>query len=125
MRVCKQQQIAQWFNTSVFGTSTVGTIGSGRRGQLRAPGDSNLDYSLFKNFQLGERKRLQFRSEFFNVLNYANLGSPGVPRASRPGPSDRGDQDVHNRVTRRTERLVETASGIRTILIGDSLRGAS
>jgi hypothetical protein len=74
----RQAQIAQWFNTSVFATSTVGTIGSGRRGQLRAPGDWNVDYSLFKNFQLTERKRLQFRGEFFNLLNHANLGSPNT-----------------------------------------------
>ncbi len=74
----KQQQIARWFNTSVFAANTAGTIGTARRGQLRSPGDSNLDYSLFKNFQITERKRLQFRSEFFNVLNHANLGTPGT-----------------------------------------------
>ena len=56
----------------------MGTIGSGRRGQLRAPGAWNLDYLLFKNLQLTEQKRLQFRSEFFNVFNHANLSPPGV-----------------------------------------------
>jgi len=74
----KQDQIAKWFNTAVFSSNTIGTIGTARRGQLRAPGDSNLDYSLFKSFQVTEGKRLQFRAEFFNVLNHANLGSPGA-----------------------------------------------
>jgi hypothetical protein len=74
----KQDQIARWFNTSVFSANAIGTIGTARRGQLRAPGDYNLDYSLFKNFQLGEQKRLQFRGEAFNVLNHANLGAPGA-----------------------------------------------
>jgi hypothetical protein len=74
----KQDQIARWFNTSVFAANTIGTIGSARRGQLRAPGDSNLDYSLFKNIPLTERKRLQFRAEAFNLLNHANLGVPGT-----------------------------------------------
>jgi hypothetical protein len=74
----KQAQIAEWFNTGVFATNTVGTIGSARRGQLRAPGAWNLDYSLFKNLQLTEQKRLQFRGEFFNVFNHANLGAPGT-----------------------------------------------
>jgi len=74
----KQDQIARWFNTSVFATNAIGTIGLARRGQLRAPGDSNLDFSLFKNFPLSERKRLQFRAEAFNVANHANLGAPGV-----------------------------------------------
>jgi hypothetical protein len=74
----KQDQIRRWFNTSVFAASTVGTFGTARRGQLRSPGDANLDYSLFKTFQLGERVRVQFRGEFFNVFNHANLGTPGT-----------------------------------------------
>ena len=58
--------------------NALGTIGTGRRGQLRAPGDSNLDYSLFKNFPITESKRLQFRAEAFNLLNHANLGAPST-----------------------------------------------
>ncbi len=72
----KEQQILQWFNRSAFGTSTVGTIGSARRGQLRSPGDWNVDYSVFKNFRVAEGKQLQFRAELFNAFNHANLGSP-------------------------------------------------
>lgn len=74
----KQDQIARWFNTGVFATNAIGTIGSARRGQLRAPGDANLDYSLFKNLPVGEGKKLQFRAEAFNVLNHANLAAPGT-----------------------------------------------
>lgn len=74
----KQQEIAQWFNTSVFTVDQPGTVGTARRGQLRAPGIWNLDYSLFKSFDVVERLRLQLRGEFFNVLNHANLNSPGV-----------------------------------------------
>ena len=74
----KQQQIAQWFNTSLFTVDQVGTVGTARRGQLRAPGMWNLDYSLFKNFDVIERMHLQLRGEFFNVLNHANLNSPNV-----------------------------------------------
>jgi len=61
---------------------TRGDPRTSRRGQLRAPGDLNLDYSLFKNFELAERARVQFHGEFFNVLNHANLGSPGPPSAA-------------------------------------------
>jgi hypothetical protein len=43
-----------------------------------APGLANLDFSLLKNIPLkfgpfAERQRLQFRAEFFNVLNHPNL----------------------------------------------------
>jgi hypothetical protein len=74
----KEQQILRWFDTSVFGPNTVGTIGSARRGQLRSAGDWNIDYSLFKNFSILEKTRVQFRAEMFNALNHANLGEPTV-----------------------------------------------
>lgn len=45
--------------------------------QIEAPGYHRLDFSLFKNFQLTERFRLEFRSEFFNILNHPNFNYPG------------------------------------------------
>jgi hypothetical protein len=38
---------------------------------------TNVDFSAFKNFQVKERTSLQFRAEFFNVLNHPNFGQPG------------------------------------------------
>ena len=40
-------------------------------------GFGRLDLSLFKNFPLTERTRLEFRSEFFNILNHPNFNYPG------------------------------------------------
>jgi hypothetical protein len=45
-------------------------------GQISGPGFHRFDYSLFKNFQLNERFSVQFRSEFFNVLNHPNFNAP-------------------------------------------------
>jgi hypothetical protein len=74
----KQQEIARWFNTSVFTVDQLGTVGTARRGQLRAPGLWNVDYSIFKNFAVTERMHLQLRGEFFNLFNHANLNAPNV-----------------------------------------------
>jgi hypothetical protein len=38
----------------------------------------NLDLSLFKNFQLTERYRLQVRAEAFNFTNTPIFGGPGA-----------------------------------------------
>jgi len=38
---------------------------------FRTPSRSNWDLSLFKNFKVSERKNLQFRAGFFNLLNQA------------------------------------------------------
>jgi hypothetical protein len=37
-----------------------------------------LDVSLFKTMALYERASLQFRAEFFNVLNHPNFGTPNA-----------------------------------------------
>ena len=41
------------------------------------PGFHRFDFSLFKNYQISERYSLQFRSEFFNILNHPNFNAPG------------------------------------------------
>ena len=46
-------------------------------GVVRSPGLVNLDFSAFKNFDLWEGGRLQFRAEFFNATNTPYFGSPG------------------------------------------------
>jgi hypothetical protein len=67
----------------------LGLLG-GAPTQVRGPGITRLDYSLFKDFQVSERFRLQFRSEFFNILNHPtfmppNLGGNGVIALSGSG----------------------------------------
>jgi hypothetical protein len=45
--------------------------------QVVGPTFKRLDLSTFKDFQLSERFRLQFRAEFFNILNHPNFNAPG------------------------------------------------
>ncbi|MDQ1470401.1 MAG: hypothetical protein QOJ99_1881 [Bryobacterales bacterium] len=66
----------QWYNPNAFVLPTVGTFGNLGRGVLTGPSLTNLDLSLFRTFAVRERLNLQFRSEFFNVLNHANFASP-------------------------------------------------
>ncbi len=46
------------------------------------PKFNDLDFALFKNFRITESKSVQFRSEFFNILNNANFAPPGGAGAS-------------------------------------------
>lgn len=52
-------------------------LGGPQPSQIEGPGFHRLDLSLFKNFQLTERVRMEFRSEFFNILNHPNFNAPG------------------------------------------------
>jgi hypothetical protein len=52
-------------------------LGSTGGGQTVTPGFHRLDYSMFKAFKLNERFSMQFRAEFFNILNHPNFNAPG------------------------------------------------
>jgi hypothetical protein len=66
-----------YINTSCFGfPNPVNRFGNAGRNILNGPGQLALDTSLFKNTQISERWRLQFRAELFNVLNHSNLAPP-------------------------------------------------
>jgi Carboxypeptidase regulatory-like domain/TonB dependent receptor len=54
----------------------IAVLGGGPT-QVPGPGFHRFDFSSFKDFQLGERFRLQFRAEFFNILNHPNFNAPG------------------------------------------------
>ena len=43
---------------------------------MYGPPTKNLDTSAFRTFTLREQIKLQFRAEFFNVLNHPNFGKP-------------------------------------------------
>jgi hypothetical protein len=68
----------QWFNPNAFMVPAAGTWGDLGRGTYTGPGLADVDLSVFKNIALSERFHVQFRSEFFNLLNRTNLGTPNA-----------------------------------------------
>jgi hypothetical protein len=59
-------------------TAETGLAALGNRpGQTVGPGFHRLDFSAFKAFQMSDRFSMQFRAEFFNVLNHPNFNAPG------------------------------------------------
>jgi hypothetical protein len=61
---------------SVMVPAAIGTFGTMGRNVFRDTGFRNWDFSLVKNWKLWERLTIQFRSEFFNVLNHPNFANP-------------------------------------------------
>jgi hypothetical protein len=67
---------AQWFSPNAFSLPAAGTYGSLGRGTLDGPGLTDVDVSLAKDSAVSEKIKVQFRAEFFNVLNRANYDTP-------------------------------------------------
>ena len=75
----------QYFNPDAFLAPATGTYGNVSRDALTGPGLSELDFSAAKTSTITERIHLQFRAEFFNILNHTNLSTPNeVVYASAP-----------------------------------------
>ena len=74
---------------NVTGTQTYfciplpGQQGNGRN-IVQGPNFWNLDSGLLKDFGLTERFKLQFRAEFFNVLNHVNWENPRNATSGSP-----------------------------------------
>jgi hypothetical protein len=55
-------------------------LGNSKRNQFYGPGLTTVDFSVFKNTRIpsiSEAFNIQFRAEFFNILNHTNFLSPG------------------------------------------------
>ena len=73
----RNDRINQWFNTAAFAPNQPGTFGNSGRNIIDSPGLVNFDFALVKPFAFGERFRLLFRSEFFNLFNTPQFMPPG------------------------------------------------
>ena len=63
---------SEWWNPACFVEMPYGTIGDAGRNSIPNPNNFNMDLSLMKNTKLTERIKVQFRAEFFDVLNHTN-----------------------------------------------------
>jgi hypothetical protein len=72
----------RWWDASAFARQPVFTFGNSGRNVLTGPGTFNIDFVVSKDTRIGERRRLEFRSEFFNFTNTPNFGQPTADIAS-------------------------------------------
>jgi hypothetical protein len=65
-----------WFDINAFPLPANYTFGNSGRNVLIGPGVNLLDGSIRKEFATTETQRLEFRAEFFNMLNHPNFSQP-------------------------------------------------
>jgi hypothetical protein len=91
-----QERLGGFFNTGAFVLSRpilAGTnlgvpnnptfdpnnpFGNTPRNFLYGPGQKNMDFSIVKFIPIGESIRGEFRTEFFNIFNWANFANPNI-----------------------------------------------
>ncbi|MBM3739320.1 MAG: TonB-dependent receptor [Acidobacteria bacterium] len=91
-----ERTLGRWFDTGAFSQPALFQFGNQGVSILRADGIINFDFSVLRNFALGEGRKLQFRGEFFNAPNHPNFeepgltfGAPGFGIVSAAGPARR------------------------------------
>ena len=95
-----EQTLTRWFNTAAYSVVAPFTYGNASRTipNVSGPGIQNIDCSIFKDFSIRERFKLQFRGEAFNLFNTplfdvpgrdVNTASFGVVSSQLTGPGPR------------------------------------
>ena len=101
-----------YFDPCAYSVPEPGTLGNAGRNTLIAPRVFNMDISLQKEFNLDARKRLQFRAEFFNLLNHTNFD----PKTGRPPFIFTGKTGRRNPIASRITGTATTARQIQFVL---------
>ncbi len=68
--------VNHWYDVTAFALPPNGFQGNAGRNVIIGPSFKTVDFSVAKNFPITERARLQYRAEFFNILNHPNFGFP-------------------------------------------------
>lgn len=96
----------------------LGALANGGRNTLQLPGINNLDFSIFKNFALGEgSKKIQLRADFYNAFNHPQyvpgsvngvepIDTTGVGQINTVGQTD---FDVPSHVFTSHPRVIQLA----------------
>jgi hypothetical protein len=114
----RAQRVAQYFNPAAFSAPAYGTVGNLSRDSLTGPAYNDLDLSLSKTTQINERIRVQFRAEFFNILNHTNLLTPSETVFSAGPTQGTTANQTTAAVVSPTAGVITSAATTRQIQLG-------
>ncbi len=72
------QSRIHWYNPACFQLQPAGTLGNSGRSIGTSPSYATLDVNLSKDTKITEATAVQFRAEFFNILNHTNFNYPST-----------------------------------------------
>jgi hypothetical protein len=71
--------LSTYFNTACYTQPTNNVFGSEGRNDLNGPKNTNLDLAAFKDFQIWDNLKFEWRTDAFDSLNHP---LPGMPQQS-------------------------------------------
>ena len=76
----EERSVNRWINPAAFVAPPAYAFGNAPRtfGDVRSDGIANIDLSVVKKTRVSERFTVQFRSEFFNLLNTVRFAPPNT-----------------------------------------------
>jgi len=66
----------RWFDPCAFALPAAGTFGNLGRNTMSGPSYNQVNFTVVKSTALTESKKIEFRAEFFNLLNHPSFGLP-------------------------------------------------
>ena len=93
----------RWFDPCAFLLPPAGTFGNVGRMALQGPDLFDVDFTLLKNTHVSERINLEFRTEFFNLLNHTNFGFPAAVLFNSSGLHSGNEGQITNTSTPNRE----------------------
>ncbi|HTC91175.1 MAG TPA: carboxypeptidase-like regulatory domain-containing protein [Bryobacteraceae bacterium] len=114
-----EARLSDYFNNAAFcappivpfGDATATGFGNTGPGIILGPGQFNFDVTVQKMTAITERTSLQFRAEFFNLLNHPqfnqpNFGLPTLPNVNSPSFGQITSTSVNPRVIQLGLKLI-------------------
>ena len=77
-----ERSIDRWFDTSAFVAPPPFTFGNNMPFAINGPGVNNFNTAFMKNTYFRERFNVQFRAEFYNLLNHTRFTNVGTTLGS-------------------------------------------
>ncbi|HZQ45022.1 MAG TPA: carboxypeptidase regulatory-like domain-containing protein [Acidobacteriaceae bacterium] len=93
-----------YLDPTAFATPALDTFGNIKKDSFVGPHYTDWDASLTRSFRIYEESNLQFRAEYFNVLNHTNLADPNLTQTS--ASFGRIGADISPRVAQLSMKLV-------------------
>jgi len=94
----RSEEVAEWFDPTVFSAPAAGTYGDLGRNALIGPGMSSANAGMMKNFPFSHRENMyvQFRMEAFSLFNTPIFSAPNTTLGSSLGKitSASGDREL-------------------------------